>query len=190
VDERGDEVMRKPNSYCHNALGVSKYLSNDPDWYRCWWDYVTALRGYDNDIGNGSDNIRSDAVKGLLTCVIRGKGYNHDCQGLIAWDITFALDPEGYFNVFGDEDERDQLVRYLERDELEHYRHHVAMGFGSLSFYYKRLYDNSGDDVHYLCGKILGDVSDSLTCFNDGVDVDVFNYVYNFLTLISDEVEE
>lgn len=183
--------MRRLNSYCHTALGVSNYLSTDPDWYQEWWNYVTALRGYDNDIGSGSDNIHCDAVKALLTCVVRGKGYvlrDHSC--LVAWDITSTLDDEGYFNIFTDEDDQGFLIEYLERHEIEHYRHHVAMGLDSLSFYYRRLYDKSGDDVHYLCGQILSDASSNLTCFNDCVDVDVFNNIYNFLKLISDEVNE
>jgi len=183
--------MRKLNSYCHTALEVSNYLGFDLDWYQEWWHYVTALRGYDNDIGNGSDNIKCDAVKALLTCVIRGKGYIlRDHQSLVSWDITFALDPEGYFNIFNDDDEKKLIIDYLEREELDHYRHHVVMGFDSLSFYYKRLYDKSDDDVHYLCGQILGDVSNCITCYNDGVDADIFNNIYNFLKLISDEVND
>jgi hypothetical protein len=184
VDRGGDEIMRRPNSYCHSALGVSNYLSTDPDWYQEWWNYVTALRGYDDD----SDE-RSGVTKGLLTCVLRGKGsVIHDRQILVAWDITHALDVEGYFNVFDDIDEQDSLIEYLEYSELEHYRHHVAMGFDALSFYYKRLYDQSGDDIHFLCGDATRKIYDSITAYHERVSADVFDNIYDFLKLVS-EVE-
>lgn len=174
--------MRSPNKYCHDSQEVSKYLSANPEYYKQWWNYVTALRGCDVNI----DSTNTNALKAVFTCTLRGCTFKFGTS-MIAWDVLCIFeDGFDYYNMLINEWDQQRLIKILDDDNHIHYKNHLMFGFEALAFYNKRLYDDTNDNMYEKCGSILNVIGFDMkhNCSNS-----LFKHIHEFLLLISDEVE-
>jgi len=184
------KIIRKINKYCHTAKEVADFLGmcNTMEEYRNWWNYITALRGPDVI---DDDMCDVNVLKALLTCVIRGKEYMDVHDASVAWGIPHTLD---YYNILEnvdviDDSELNSLIDALSDIKFEHYKHHLALGFQALVFYYKHGCDEGSqkdNEVYANCALVLTNISFQL---ERNCPFSVFKHIYEFLMLISDEVD-